>query len=379
MRLALSALILTTAWSAMAPSGHAQSVEAPRAVTGTVEVLGNYYWERSTRVVAPSVAVTLEGPRGGYVRAGYLVDSITSASQAAGVIEDVRFTEIRHQGSLGGGYEFDLGEAQLLLGVNGRVSREPDYLSIGGGITAALSLAQRTTTLRLNLGYVHDEVRRVTVTSEGRMESLTFGDRDFDALALALSWEQILSPTTYIEVGYQYGYMNGYLANAYRQVRVGSFFIDENHPGVRRRHTLMGHLAHYVEKTRTGLHLFYRAYLDSWDVGALTPEARIYQGLARFAQLRLRYRYYRQTRSFFYEQEYGATAPDDGFVTNDPKMSAFHSHLLGFQFAVQMAFLEGTALDTFRRAWLDLSFEYLWQTNRFGNAVIAQAGFRVPF
>ncbi len=377
MRVALSALILSTAWSALASVAHAD--ESSGTVTGTVEVLGNYYWERSTRVVAPAVAVTLEGPNGGYVRAGYLVDSITSASQASGVIEDVRFTEIRHQGSLGAGFEFDLGEAQLLVGASGRVSREPDYLSVGGGISAQLSLAQRTTIFRLNLGYVHDEVRRYTTTAEGRMESLTFGDRDFDALALALSWEQILSPTTYIEVGYQYGYLNGYLANAYRQVRVGSFFVDENHPGIRRRHTVMGHLAHFVEKTRTGLHLFYRAYLDSWDLGALTPEARVYQALARFAQIRVRYRYYRQTRSFFYQDDYGAEGPEDGFVTNDPKMSAFHSHLLGFQFGLQMAFLDSTALDAFRRAWLEISFEYLWQTSRFGNAVIAQAGFRVPF
>jgi hypothetical protein len=377
VRSALSAVILLSAWTAALSTARAD--ESSGTVTGTVEVIGNYYWERSTRVVAPAVALTLEGPNGGYVQAGYLVDSITSASQAAGVIEDVRFTEIRHQGNLGGGYEFDLGEAQLLLGVSGRVSREPDYLSVGGGISAQLSLAQRTTILRLNLGYVHDEVRRLTVTSDGRMESLTFGDRSFDALALSVSWEQILSPTTYVEVGYQYGYMDGYLANAYRQVRVGSFFVDENHPGTRRRHTVMGHLAHYVRKSRTGLHLFYRAYLDNWDIGALTPEARVYQALARFAQLRVRYRYYRQTRSFFYAEDYGAMGPDDGFVTNDPKMSAFHSHLLGFQFGLQMAFLERTALDAFRRAWLDLSFEYLWQTSRFGNAVIAQASFRVPF
>ncbi len=377
MRFALSALILTTVWSALAPTARAD--ESSGTVTGTAEILGNYYWERSTRVVAPSVALTLEGPNGGYVQAGYLVDSITSASQAAGVIEDVRFTEIRHQGNLGGGYEFDLGDMQLQLGISGRVSREPDYLSVGGGISAALSLAQRTTIFRLNLGYVHDEVRRFTTTSDGRMESLTFGKRNFDALALSVSWEQILSPTTYIEVGYQYGYLEGYLANSYRQVRVASFFVDEEHPGVRRRHTGMAHLAHYVRKTRTGLHLFYRAYLDSWDIGALTPEARVYQQIARFAQLRVRYRYYRQTRSFFYEEEYEGTVEENEFVTNDPKMSAFHSHLLGFQFGLQLAFLERTALDVFRRAWLDFSFEYLWQTSRFGNAVIAQAGLRVPF
>ena len=373
MRCTLLGLLLCS----IVPTAHAD--EASGTVTGTVEVLGNYYWERSTRVVAPSVAATLELPNGGYVEGAYLVDSITSASQAAGLVEDVSFTEIRHQFSLGGGYEFDLGEAELLVGASYRFSREPDYLSNGGGIAAALSLAQRTTILRLNFGFLHDEVRQVNRGVGGAaMEALTF-DEDFDATVVSASWEQILSPTTYFEVGYQYGYLTGFLANAYRRVGVGAGFFPENHPETRQRHTLMGHLAHFVRPTRTGLHLFYRAYVDDWGVGAVTPEARIYQEISRFAQARVRYRYYRQTRSFFYQGQYDIDTTPDDYVTADPKMSAFHSHLLGFQVALRLAFLADTPLDAFRQAWLQTSFEYLWQTSRFGNAVIAQAGIRVPF
>ncbi|MAQ15391.1 MAG: hypothetical protein CMN30_11430 [Sandaracinus sp.] len=377
MRRALLALIGFA--GLVAPSTPAAADEASGTVTGTVEVLGNYYWERSTRVVAPAVSATLELPTGGYVEGAYLVDSITSASQAAGLIEDVSFTEIRHQVSLGGGYEFDLGDAELLIGGSYRVSREPDYLSNGVGLAAALSLAQRTTILRFNVGYLHDEVRKVNRGLGGAaMEALTF-DENFDALVLSISWEQILSPTTYFEVGYQYGHLNGFLANAYRQVRVGAGFFPEQHPDVRHRYTLMGHLAHFVRGTRTGLHLFYRAYLDNWGVGAVTPEARVYQEISRFAQARIRYRYYRQSRSFFYQDEYDIDTTPADYVTADPKMSAFHSHLLGFQLAVRLAFLGDTALDALRDAWLQTSFEYLWQTSRFGNAVIAQAGIRVPF
>lgn len=48
--------------------------------TGSVETRGNYYWERSTRVVAPTVAVNLDSPDGVQLHADYLVDVITSAS-----------------------------------------------------------------------------------------------------------------------------------------------------------------------------------------------------------------------------------------------------------------------------------------------------------
>ena len=68
--------------------------------TGNLRLQGNYYWETSTRVVAPEVRGTLVSPDGVVISAGYLIDAITSASLAAGVIEDIRFTETRNQGSL---------------------------------------------------------------------------------------------------------------------------------------------------------------------------------------------------------------------------------------------------------------------------------------
>lgn len=60
-------------------------------------------------------------------------------------------------------------------------------------------------------------------------------------------------------------------------------------------------------------------------------------------------------------------------------MSAFHSNLLGFQLLLKAGFLDGTRLEALRGASIDLSFDYIWNTNRFGNGVIAEAGLRVPF
>ncbi len=315
--------------------------------------------------------------------AEYLVDSITSASQAAGVLEDVRFTEIRHQGTVGTGYEFDLGDAHLDVSANFRVSREPDYVSVSGGVGAALILAERTTTFRVGLNVLHDEIRQQFQVGAGMRPDPMGGavgfSESFNGLALMVSWEQILSPVVYFEVTYQYGRLDGYLANAYRRVAVGDVLRPELHPEVRHRQSVTGKLAFHLRATHTSVQLIYRAYYDSWDVGALTPEVRIYQRLARDVFGRVRVRHYRQTRAFFYEDVYEANIPDDAPVTADPKMSRFHNTLLGFQLLLNTRFLEGTRLDALSEASLDLNFDYLWNTNRFGNGVIAQVGLRVPF
>ncbi|MEM9073586.1 MAG: DUF3570 domain-containing protein [Myxococcota bacterium] len=364
------------------------TVRADRASgtwTGNVELRGNYYWERSTRVVSPTLGGSLESPDGIRLHGDYVVDSITSASQAAGVIEDIRFTEIRHEGSLGMGYEFNLGGADLSLDASFRVSREPDYVSIGGGINSALSLNDRSTVLRFGVYVLHDEIRQ-RLRAGGGARPMTDGgtsaggfNESFNALALSVGWEQLLGPSVYAQLTYQYGYLNGFLANAYRRVVVADVLRPESHPGTRHRHTVTGRLAGHIRATRSSVHLIYRAYLDSWDIAALTPEIRIYQELADFLHLRVRWRHYRQRRSFFYSEAYPQDTPDEAFVTADPKMSTFHSNLLGFQLLLGADFLSDTALDVFRRATFDITFEYIWNTNRFGNGLIAQAGLRVPF
>ena len=377
------ALALVVALGAFAAGVAADEISG--TWTGQAELWGNYYWERSTRVVAPEVKLRLDAPNGLQLRGAYLVDAITSASQAAGALVDVRFTEVRHQGTVGAGGEIDLGTEQLRIDGNFRVSREPDYLSIGSGVNASLALAERNTILSAGLQLVHDEVRQNFRTGSqtrpdamGGMGSASF-DENLDAFVLHLGLEQVLTPRLLFTVGYDLGYMNGYLANPYRQVSVAGTLVPERHPGIRRRHTLTGRLAYYIPATKSAVHLLYRAYLDSWHIGAINPEVRLYQELGPYVQIRLRYRHYRQSAAFFYKADSDDYSMEDAFVSADPKMSRFHSNLGGFQLSVSGGFLEDTALHALRRVSGTLLFDYIWNTNRFGNGVIAQAGLIVPF
>lgn len=381
--LALGALTLL-----LASAVHAD--ETTGTWTGAVELRGNYYWERSTRVYAPAVHGELASPDGVRLSVDYLVDAITSASVAAGVNADVRFTEIRHDLGVGAGYEFDVGNgATLLSTLRLRWSEEPDYSSRGITWSNQLALNDRSTLLTLNTSYLFDDVRMrimggprmgiYDVDAMSTVKQTNPWDVDFNVAALTLGVTQTLSPTLLLDVGYDFAYLDGFQNNVYRQVPVAGTPRAENHPRERIRHAIYARLAWYLPATRTSLQALYRAYIDSWDVAALTPEARIYQEITDLAQLRLRYRFYSQTRAYFYQPDNSNYAADDAFVTADPKMSAFHSHLVGLQLTLGLDFLDGSSLGFARGGALDFGVDYLWQTSRFGNAVIAQMGLRVPF
>lgn len=370
----------------------ARADETTGTWTGLLELRSQYYWETSTRVVAPELRLRLDSPEGTRVEGSYLVDAITSASIAAGAQEDIRFTEIRNQGTLGISRELETGDAFLRLGTTGRVSHEPDYLATGLTAFGALSLNRRATVLTLSLTYIHDHVGSVLRGGEPRVDPSTgrdLSDRGrqgtLEGVVAGLTWSQVLTPVSTFVLGYQMVANWGYLQNPYRRARVAGTLAREEHPNQRLRHTLHGRYAHFFPGTKTAVHLMLRLYADDWSIAALTPEIRAYQMLGRGAMLRLRYRYYTQTLSDFAPPLDGYDGSEQ-FVTADGKMVGIDSHLGGVQLRVALSFLRRTPLLAFlERAWVDLTFDvWLRDYNRENvgwgrDAVIATAGLRTPF
>ena len=351
--------------------------------TGDVQLRGNYYWDRSTRLFAPEVIAQLEAPQGSRLRVDYLVDAITSASIASGALEDTLFTEIRHDVSIKGGHEFYDRENPVDLWGGLRFSKEPDYFSFGTFFQPTIWLADRATKFLGRVTYLHDEIGQTfrggsqMRPGEGGSISGSNFRETLDAVSMAVGWEQVLSRTLILEVAYDFTVQSGFLANPYRSVLGGQ--RPEEHPDLRLRNLLYARFAWYIPRSRTSLQAIYRSYFDDWAISAINPEVRIYQEMSPFFQTRLRYRYYQQTSSFFYKNDPNSYTFQDRYVTNDPKMSAFHINEVGIQFLVLGSFLEGRAHRSIAGAQFDISFNYRWNTNAFGNQVVAQAGVRIPF
>src|SRR5690606_14871959 len=238
---------------------------------------------------------------------------------------------------------------------------EPDYDSLSVSLFGVAELNQRNTAVSFRLSFLSDEIRQ---NFRGRDNSpTTAGFREaLRGTGTAVGVTQLLAPTVYVGVDYEVFVLEGFTANAYRRVFAEGTPRPEHHPETRRRHTVATRLAMLFPDLGAALHLHVRLYRDDWALLAATPEARAYQKLGDHAPLRLRYRYYKQGSAFFHRAD-GAYLLTDPYVTADPKMAAFHSHLLGAQVKVFFGFLEDTRLARLRNAALDLGFEYLFTTS----------------
>ena len=359
----LLALVLVT-------TAHAD--EASGAWSGTLEARPNYYWERSTRVVVPWGKLDLEAPNGIRMHGEYLVDVISSASIGQGVDEDGVVTELRHGVGAGVGKELDFGSSQLDLSIHGMYSTENDYKSWIYGLDTALSFAERNTKISLGLTRVSDDI-------EANNDPAWSGE--LDGMTLAFGVEQVLGPRVMFTLGYQVAYLEGYLGNTYRRVLFEQGApARESPPDTRYRHNLTSRIA-VALPTGTAVHLLNRGYIDSWEIAAITPELRVYQELTESTIGRLRYRFYAQSSAEFAPNGPYPGSPLEytGATTNDPKMIAMRTHMLGLMFEQRLDFLAGSFLGFAQHAWLDIMIDRYWSTSSFGNGIIGTAGGRIPF
>lgn len=351
-------------WFAVATQAHADEVTG--RWTGELEARGNYYYERSTRVMVPTGRIALESPNGIRINADYLVDAITSASIPSGAQNDQLFTELRHAVGAGVGKRFGLGENDLDLSVHAIYSTEPDYKSWIYGASGAYSFNDKNTTLSLGLIGVSDKVYRKT-DFRG----------DLDGITVTAGLSQLLSPTLILGVGYQFVYLVGYLGNPYRSAPTGGVPLPEKPPRDRLRYNALGQLSWFIPQTSTTVVGSLRLYTDSWKLNAVSPELRLYQMLGRDWVVRLRYRLYDQGRAYFAHTIYPTNYP--GLATGDPKLFAFHSQQAGLRVTYTLNGLAGTALDFARRVMLDVSFDVQLNSSSFGNNMFGTLGGRFPF
>lgn len=341
----------------------AQADEVTGTWTGRLRGNLHYFWENSTRVVMPAGGLDLVAPNGIRVSADYLVDAITSASIGFGVDSDDLFTEQRHQPQLTLGKEFRLSQAKLDLSAVGRYSRETDYESLSAGLTTRLAINEDNTIFQTSVVGLHDGIENNS-------------DPNFSATlngwTASLQVEQVMTPTTVLLLGYQLGHLEGFIANPYRSVGLGRAPEPENPPDRRTRHTMYGRLAQYVPAMGGAVHLLLRGYTDTWDMWALNPELRVYKEFGDLLMVRVRYRYYRQHRAWFYRDAYPA-GWDEPF-TADPKLAGFDAHMVGLRFDLDTPFLTDSFLDFAKNSSIFLSLNYNFTGIRYGNAVNGTAG-----
>lgn len=297
-------------------AGTAAAEHLPQNPSGEAAFRGNYWRDRNTRVLSPTVDLQQSLPSGVSVGAHYLLDAITSASVAAGVSADMPFTELRHQAGFNVAVPL-AGKHRLAASYS--YSTESDYWSHQAGLRAILSLFQDNTTLLFGTDYGHNTVGKRLGRTSGYAVLGVLETTHFVAL-----WTQVLSRQALVTTSYELTLLRGYQNNPYRPAFVagaGSLESRENEhlPELRSRHVvaLSGHFLLPTARAlvphvtlRPGM----RVHVDSWGLKAWNPEFATYVPLGP-TELRFLLSFYDQTAVDFYRSDGGGRP---GFVPDTP-------------------------------------------------------------
>lgn len=371
---AFDRLLLTLALALLCVSS-ARADESSGTWTGSLEGRGNYYWENSTRVVVPEIELKLVTPGGLRMGVGELVDVISSASIAqTGSDEDSVFVEYRHGVHAEVGKEFELGSIQIDPHAHLTFSTEDDYTSWIYGLGVDFSFDERNHKLSLGVTLVNDSIEANNDASfQGELNGITG----------SIGYERVINTRMVLTLSYDLGLLEGFLGNAYRRVLFTQGApVREAPPPTRLRHNAAARVSFIIPESGTAVQLAYRAYIDSWDIAALTPELRVIQEVGENLLVRAHYRFNAQTAASFIERDGrydGSGTTYGGATSNDPKLAEIETHTFGGGLEYRLHFLADTFLDFASNATIDVNVDRYLSTSTFGNGIIASAGGRLPF
>lgn len=384
MRLRLRRGLVGRRW---APRALAATIAAGSLLTGArplaaadrLTIRGNYYRESSTRVLAPEVSVTKDLPDERLTfGAAYLLDAVSSASIAAGAAAatggDNVFTEIRHESTAT--VASRLGDNTL--GAFFRYSTESDYRSRVAGFSYARDVLQRSGTVNLTYSANFDRVFMIRANIRDLRPWTSTGDTNLlQVHYLNLGYSHALHRTVLGGANLEGIFAAGPQDNPYRKVING---LDESHPLSRRRIAPSLFLRWAIPRAHMVVEPHYRYYVDDWAIRAHMAELRLHFRVFKHLLLRARYRYYTQTGASFFRED-GFYEAEERYKTADPKMGAFRSHTPGGQVILELDGLAARVpgLHFLRGAWIEATYNHIFQTTRFGNARLGSLGFSMPF
>ena len=386
-------LLLVAAW--LAPVGSASAEDR-------VTVRGNYYREQSTRVLSPELKMTVDVPDERLtLGAAYMLDAVTSASIATGTTAvtggDNTFTEIRHEAAVSAASKLK----DWQLGTFFRYSTETDWQSRSLGLSVGRDLVQRTVNLSLSYAYNFDRVYRI-FDGFGRRLPWCGGNVEPSCRDGGFGDGSNLLRTHYISAGYshiltrnlislvtvEYANAQGPMDNPYRGEQLPGIEF-EKHPNERNRVTLFGSLRWFVPKAKLTLEPRYRFYADDWGIRGHAIDPRVHVRATANLRVRFRYRFYTQSEAFFFRDDMQYMDTDaactrgstEGCASADVKVDDWRSHTAGVQLTYGLdALAAKTDQAWLEGAWVQATYNYVHQTNRFGPVrALGSLAFSMPF
>lgn len=259
-----------------------------------------------------------------------------------------QFSDQRH--AFHAGLELRVGPTQLSAGYT--FAFENDYRSHSVDAAAQVDLWGKNTTFKLGYSHNFDSVcnvdnrgaspleRQALSTSKGCFDDKAMGlvEESLAIDAYAASWTQVISPILLSDVSVGLQVVDGFQSNPYRRVRLfnGTVEAQEAEPLLRQRLAVQGRMRIAIKRAKAAIGVLGRFYDDTWGVMSGTAELSWEQYLVPQLLIRLRGRFYQQTRAVFYRdageaRSYDAVGPVGQFFTGDRELSPFRDYLGGLK------------------------------------------------
>jgi tetratricopeptide (TPR) repeat protein len=340
--------------------------------------VNGYMDTTAVRVFSPGINAAVFSPTSGWnVGGNYLIDIVSAASPDIISYASPPFREIRHAGSLYGGYKPGPWGLQL----SGNLSVEPDYISRTIGLAGTYDLNEKLTTPRVAISYTWDKIGRKPFSdctdldttfknNLGEEQNTAEGAcvRPFRTWTLEAGVTQIASPTMLFQIGATAQFERGDQSKPYRYVPM---FINKNAdkivagdsvkkvnelresyrpreqlPTERDRYAIAGRIIKRIGTNMT-LRAEERLYIDTWGTFASTTDIRYLIDVSNRVRLWPHVRFHLQTAATFYQLAYRVPIKANGdvdvplFRTGDRELSSMLGETLGLGAHLGLGNLDG--------------------------------------
>ncbi len=252
------------------------------------------------------------------------------------------------------GFKYDLND-RLRIGGFLSGSKEFDYDSFGFGGDISTDSEDKNKTVKFSFNSYLDQIKIIRFNG-----AETEGKDDRVTISSTINWYQIINPKTHSELGLTLTFQKGFLETAYNAVVIEApallgpnpaldnlargLEIPEALPDSRVRGALFGRIRRFI-KPKSSIEFFGRLYTDSWEITSITTEPSLLHWIRKDTlSARLKYRFYAQTASEFYDDHFylhDFTTSDfinfkanknKGYATQDSDLADLNSHTFGLQF-----------------------------------------------
>jgi len=243
----------------------------------------------------------------------------------------------------------DQHSSDLIIGYDGRISMEFDYLSIGFGNHYQLDFNQHNTSWSFGFNSEYNRVHPVgnipdplaLMTPEDTPQNRGVAAKTRLTNEVGTGITQVIDRRSLFQVRYSKSYFAGYLTDPYKivsiiddqdQSNLGATldYRFENRPDSREMDTL--YLAYKRDIGGAVLDLSIRRSEDDWDISATTYEARYRHRLAGGAYVQPHIRFYRQSEAEFFRHSLVVSEPLPEDVSADTRLGAFDAITIGLRY-----------------------------------------------